>query len=60
MFEENKKLENEYKDYASELYKATQADFLKFKSGKFRTYFGLNNNCVILVDSVIGNSGIII
>lgn len=58
VFEENKKLQNEYKDYASELYKATQADFFKFKSGKFRTYFGLNNNCVILADSVIGNSGI--
>lgn len=49
---------NEYKDYASILYKASGAKFFKFKSGKFKTYFGLNTNCVLLADSIIGNSGI--
>ena len=48
----------EYTDYASILYKATGAKFYKFKSGKFKTYFGLNTNCVLLADSVIGKAGI--
>ena len=48
----------EYKDYASILYQATGATFYKFKSGKFKTYFGLNTNCVLLADSVIGRLGI--
>lgn len=48
---------DDYKDYASELYKSTGAKFFNFKSGKFKTYFGLNTNCVLLADSVIGNSG---
>ncbi len=49
---------DEYNDYASVLYKSTGAKFYKFKSGKFKTYFGLNTNCVLLADSVIGHSGI--
>ncbi|MCR8743727.1 DUF308 domain-containing protein [Romboutsia lituseburensis] len=48
---------DDYKDYASMLYKSTGAKFFNFKSGKFKTYFGLNTNCVLLADSVIGNSG---
>ncbi len=52
------KIKHEYKDYASILYEATKAEFFIFKSGKFKTYFGLNTNCVLLADSVIGRSGI--
>lgn len=52
------KKSEEYRDYASILYEATGANFYKFKSGKFKTYFGLNTNCVLLADSVIGRLGI--
>lgn len=48
---------SKYTDYASMLYKSTGAQFFKFKSGKFKTYFGLNTNCVLLADSVIGRCG---
>ncbi|MDD8049413.1 MAG: DUF308 domain-containing protein [Thomasclavelia sp.] len=44
-------------DYASRLYHNTQANFYKFKSGKFKTYFVLGTNCVLLADSIIGASG---
>lgn len=55
---ENKKLnKNEYGDYASCLYKATKADFYKFKTGKFKKYFTLGVNCCLLADSIIGKSG---
>jgi len=52
------KIKPKYKDYASILYESTKAEFFTFKSGKFKTYFGLNTNCVLLADSVIGRSGI--
>lgn len=48
----------EYKDYASCLYKKTKAKFYKFKTGNFKTYFTLGNNCCLLADQIIGKSGI--
>lgn len=55
----NKKKVNEEKfgDYASCLYKATKADFYKFKTGRFKKYFVLGVNCCLLADSIIGKSG---
>ncbi|MEG0872854.1 MAG: hypothetical protein RSE00_04270 [Clostridia bacterium] len=50
--------EKEYTDYASRLYKATDAKFWKFTGSKFKTYFALNTNCVLLADQLIGASGI--
>ncbi len=47
-----------YKDYASMLYKATQMKIYKFKSGKYKTFFILGTNCVSLLNSIIGKSGI--
>ena len=44
-------------DYASRLYTETKADFYKFKSGKFKTYFVLGTNCVLLADQIIGSAG---
>ena len=44
--------------YAVRLYRETQPQFYKFKSGKFKTYFVLGTNCVLLVDSILGASGI--
>lgn len=50
--------DKECKDYASCLYKKTKAKFYKFKTGNFKTYFTLGNNCCLLADSIIGKSGI--
>lgn len=47
-----------YSDYASRLYNETGAKFYKFKRGKFKTYFVLSTNCVLLVDELLGTSGI--
>ena len=45
-------------DYASRLYKGTQASFYKFKKGQFKYYFVMTTNCVLLADRIIGKSGI--
>lgn len=49
---------NKYKDYASRLYQTTNASFYKFKTGRFKKYFTLGNNCCKLADHIIGKSGI--
>lgn len=43
--------------YAMRLYKETKATFYKFKSGKFKTYFVLCTNCVLLVDYITKITG---
>ena len=35
----------------------TGAQFYKFKSGKFKTYFVMGTNCVLLADEIIGKTG---
>lgn len=47
----------EYQDYASKLYFETGAKLYKFNSGKFKTYFVLSTNCVLLADTILGASG---
>lgn len=42
------------KSYVHYLYNKTKAKFYKFNSGKFKTYFTVGNNCVKLVDEVVG------
>lgn len=42
------------KDYSSRLYKCTKANFYKFKSGKYRVYFVLGNNCVTIANKIVG------
>jgi hypothetical protein len=37
-------------DYASRVYRNTQAQFYKFSAGMFKTYFFVSTNCVLLVD----------
>lgn len=44
--------------YASRLYKHTHAKMFKFKSGRFKTYFVLTNNCVSLADELLGKTGV--
>ncbi|MGX7417558.1 HdeD family acid-resistance protein [Carnobacterium gallinarum] len=52
------KATNPYSDYASCLYAATHCHLSKFNRGKFKTYFVLTTNCVLLADTIIGPSGI--
>lgn len=46
-----------YQDYASLLLTKTQAKLYKFKYSRFKTYFVLSTNCVLLADSVLGKAG---
>ena len=46
------------KDYASELYRVTNASMYKFKDTSFKTYFVFSTNCVKLVNRMIRSSGI--
>ncbi|NLY20287.1 MAG: DUF308 domain-containing protein [Tissierellia bacterium] len=43
-------------NYAKIIFDATNAEFYKFSSGKFKNYFVLGENCVKLVDGIIGSS----
>lgn len=45
-------------DYASRLFKETEAQFFKFHRGQFKYYFVMTTNCVLLADHIIGKSGI--
>jgi len=47
----------DYSDFASRLCNETGARFYKFKRGRFKRYFVLSTNCVLLVDSIIGGAG---
>jgi len=47
----------EYNDYASILYRYTDAKFYKFSKGKWKKYFLFSSNCVKLVDKVLGATG---
>ncbi len=47
----------EYDDYASILYRETNAKFYKFTKGKWKTYFLFTTNCVKLVDKILGVTG---
>nr|BAM94934.1 hypothetical protein [Streptococcus suis] len=43
--------------YAYRIKKIIGAQLFKFKKSKFKTYFVLSTNCVLLADSVIGQAG---
>lgn len=45
---------NKYVDYSSRLYRATKANFYKFKKGKYKIYFVLGNNCVLFANKLVG------
>ena len=49
---------NDCSDYASGFYYATGAEFYKFKKGRFKTYFVVSTNCVMLADTIIKAAGI--
>lgn len=43
--------------YAYQLKTETRARFYKFRKSRFKTYFLLSTNCVLLADSIIGQTG---
>lgn len=45
-------------NYASKLSSSCRSKFFKFTSGKFKTYFIMTTNCVLLVDTLLGKTGI--
>ncbi|NLC96744.1 MAG: GNAT family N-acetyltransferase [Erysipelotrichaceae bacterium] len=55
---ENNKPNNKSFDYASRVYKFTDAKMYKFKKEKFKTYFAATTNCVLLSDYLIRSKGI--
>lgn len=46
------------KDYAARLNKNVDTTFYKFKEGKFKTYYVLGTNCVLLADQILGSAGV--
>lgn len=47
----------EYRDFSSHLGYNTNASFYKFKKGKFKTYFVMTTNCVLLAESIVCQAG---
>ena len=45
------------KDYGSRLVYYTHAKLFKFAQGKFKKYFGLTTNCVMVADQILGPTG---
>lgn len=57
-YEKDSKAElSDFKDYCSRLWFGTRARFYKFKSGKFKSYFVMSTNCVLLADSILSKAG---
>ncbi|AWW28630.1 HdeD family acid-resistance protein [Acetobacterium sp. KB-1] len=49
----------DFEDVSSQLYNDAKASFYKFKQGnEFKTYYALGTNCVKLVDTLVGKTGI--
>ncbi len=50
--------EKQYTDPASIFYNDADAKFYKFKKGRYKTYFAVSTNCVMLADKLLGSAGI--
>ncbi len=46
-----------YRDFSSHLGYNTRASFYKFKGSKFKTYFVMTTNCVLLAESIVCQAG---
>lgn len=44
-------------DYPSRLHYKTGAKFYKFKSGRFKVYWALGDNCALFTDTILGKLG---
>ena len=47
----------QYKDYASCLAQVSDTEFYKFKRGRWKSYFVLSTNCVLLADNILSSAG---
>ena len=47
----------DYPDFSSGLSRTTKVNYYKFTGGKFKTYFVMSTNCVLLADSIICRAG---
>lgn len=47
----------DYPDYCSRLWSGSHATFYKFMKGRFKTYFVMSTNCVLLTDHIMGKAG---
>lgn len=48
---------NDYRDFPSRVCREIGTKMYKFTHGKFKRYFVLTTNCVLLVDNIIGKAG---
>ncbi|MBQ8932570.1 MAG: DUF308 domain-containing protein [Ruminiclostridium sp.] len=48
---------SDFSDYCSKLWHGTKARFYKFSSGKWKSYFVMSTNCVLLADSILSKAG---
>lgn len=46
-----------FRDFSSHLGKETDSSFYKFTGSKFKTYFVMTTNCVLLADSIVCKAG---
>lgn len=59
IIEKNKEIyinKKKYMDYSNRLYRALKPNFYKFKNGKYKIFFVLGNNCVMLANRIIGKT----
>ena len=57
--EKNKELyinKKKYMDYSNRIYRELKPKFYKFKKGKYKIFFVLGNNCVMLANRIIGKT----
>lgn len=50
--------DQQYNDPASIFYRDADAKFYKFKKGRYKTYFAVSTNCVMLADKLLGSAGV--
>ncbi len=49
--------ESEKSDFCSMMWLYADGKFYKFNSGRYKSYFVLSTNCVLLADSILGKAG---
>lgn len=57
--DKNKELyinKKKYMDYSNRIYRELKPKFYKFRRGKYKIFFVLGNNCVLLANRIIGKS----
>ena len=57
VYEGRKAKLSDFSDYCSKLWHGTGARFYKFSKGKWKSYFVMSTNCVLLADSILSKAG---